>query len=164
MSLTRYDPFDATLPMTMRDAMERLLEQSFAPVWRTDFFAIGRGFLVDVFEDEMNYVVEASMPGVKPDELTVSATENTITIRAIPAHETKDAKDAKDAKVESNGKKSGAYVRRERYVGEVTRVIELPAPISPEKIKANYRHGVLTLEAPKAGARKPRKIDIVVEE
>jgi HSP20 family molecular chaperone IbpA len=43
-------------------------------------------------------------------------------------------------------------------------VIELPAPISPEKIKANYRHGVLTLEAPKAGARKPRKIDIVVEE
>lgn len=161
MSLTRYDPFDATLPMTMRDAMERLLEQSFAPVWRTDFFAIGRGFLVDVFEDEMNYVVEASMPGVKPDELTVSATENTITIRAIPAHETKDAK---DAKVESNGKKSGAYVRRERYVGEVTRVIELPAPISPEKIKAIYRHGVLTLEAPKAGARKPRKIDILVEE
>jgi len=159
MSMTRYNPFDSTLPLTMRDAMDRLLEESFAPTWRTDLFGVGRGFPVDVYEDELNYVIEASLPGIKPDQLKVTATGNTITIRATAEHDEKQEK-----KAESKDKKSGSYVRRERFLGEMTRVIDLPDPISPDKIAATYKHGVLTLEIPKAAESKPKKIDIVVEE
>jgi len=44
------------------------------------------------------------------------------------------------------------------------RVIDLPEPVYAEKIKASYKHGVLTLEVPKAGENQTRKIDIVVAE
>lgn len=159
MSMIRYNPFDSTLPLTMRDAMDRLLEQSFAPTWRSDLYAIGRGFPVDVYEDELNYVIEASMPGVKPEDLKVTATANAVSIRATTTGLQKQEKAA-----EPKGKKTGDYVRRERYSGEVTRVIDLPDAINPAKIKASYKHGVLTLEVPKVEEVTPRKIDIVVEE
>ena len=159
MSLMRYDPFASALPKTMRDAMDRLLDESFAPAWRADLFAIGRGFPVDVYEDEMQYVIEASMPGVKLDDLKLTATSTAITIRATTVHEEKEGKDA-DAK----DKKVKSYVRRERYTGEVTRVIDLPDLINPDKIKATYKHGVLTLEVPKAGESKSKKVDITIAE
>ena len=162
MSMIRYNPFDSTLPLTMRDAMDRLLEQSFAPTWRSDLFAIGRGFPVDVYEDELNYVIEASMPGVKPENLKVTATANAVTIRATTTNGENGAK--RDKAAEPKGKKTGDYVRRERYSGEVTRVIDLPDAINPAKIKASYKHGVLTLEVPKIEEATPRKIDIIVEE
>lgn len=162
MSMTRYNPFDSTLPLTMRDAMDRLLEESFAPTWRTDLFGVGRGFPVDVYEDELNYVIEASLPGIHPDQLKVTATDSTITIRATAEHDEKQEKQEK--KAESKDKKSGSYVRRERFQGEMTRVIDLPDPISPDKIAATYKHGVLTLQIPKAAESKPQKIDIVVED
>jgi HSP20 family protein len=164
MSLMNYSPFDATSPLTMREAMDRMLEQSFFPAWKADLFAIGRGFPVDVYEDEANYVIEASMPGINPDKLNVTATPNAVTIRAVTAH---DAKPEKGAKPEPNGKKagkSGDYIRRERYSGEVTRLIDFPDTILPESIKATYKHGVLTLEVPKAGESTPRTVKIVVEE
>lgn len=159
MSMMRYNPFDAPLPLTLRDAMDRLLDESFPPAWRSDLFAIGRGFPVDVYEDEMHYIIEASMPGVNPDDLKVTATDSAITIRATSEYEEKQEK-----KAEPKEKKVGTYVRRERYTGEVTRVIDLPDPISPDKIKATYKHGVLTLEVPKATASKPKMVDIVVKE
>jgi hypothetical protein len=42
------------LPLTMRDAMDRLLDESFQPAWRMDLFGIGRRFPVDVYEDKLN--------------------------------------------------------------------------------------------------------------
>lgn len=104
------------------------------------------------------------MPGIKPDELNVTATASAITIRAVTAH---GEKPETEAVTEPNGKKavkSGAYVQRERYSGEVTRVIDFPSAIVPESVKATYKHGVLTLEVPKAGESKPRTVDIVVQE
>lgn len=162
MSLMRYDPFDVAFPTTMRNAVERLLEDSFAPRWGTDLFAIGRGFPIDVFEDETKYVVEASMPGVKPEDLKVTATNEAITIRATAAYDEK--RGAEELPKEPKDKKTGGYVRRERYSGEVTRVIDLPGPIAPDKIKATYKHGVLTLEVPKLSEVKSKKIEVTVEE
>lgn len=159
MSMTRYNPFDATLPLTLRDAMDRLLEESFSPTWNTDLFAAGRGFPVDVYEDELNYVIEASMPGVKPDDLKVTATPTAVTIRA-----TTSSDDTTEKKAQPKDKRTGTYVRRERFNGEMTRVIDLPSPITPDKIKATYSHGVLTLEVPKTTGSKPTKVDVDVKE
>jgi len=163
MSMVRYSPFDAMWPLTMRDAMDRLLDESVSPTWRMDLFGIGRRFPVDVYEDELNYVIEAALPGVKPRDLKVTATGSTITIRATTEHDEKHEKPEKGAKA-PEGKKPEAYVRRERYTGAMMRVIDLPEPINADKIKASYKHGVLTLEVPKAGESQTRMIDITVQE
>jgi HSP20 family protein len=164
MSMVRYSPFDAMLPLTMSDAMGRLLDEDFLPGWRMDLFDSGRRFPVDVYENESSYVIEAALPGVRPEDLKVTATGSTITIRATTRHDKKhDEKDEEEARAPSS-KKPNAYVQRERYTGEMLRVIELPELVTPEKVKAIYKHGVLTLEAPKATESPTRKIDIVVEE
>lgn len=164
MSLSQYDPFDVLMPRTMREAMDRLLEQGFAPAWGTDILAVGRGFPIDVYEDELNYVIEASLPGIKPDDLKVTATDSSVTIRANTSYDEKQQKKAEPKETKAGKEKAGVYVRRERYIGEVVRVVDLPEPINPAKIKASYKHGVLTLEAPKVGEAKPRTIQIAVEE
>jgi HSP20 family protein len=159
-------------PLTMRDAMDRLLDEGFAPIGRMDLFGVGRRFPVDVYEDQLNYVIEAALPGVKPEDLKVTATGSTITIRAATRDDEKDERDGKDGKDEkqekeakaTDSKKPDAYMRRERYTGEMMRVIDLPEPINSDKIKASYRHGVLTLEVPKAGESQTRKIDVTVKE
>ena len=163
MSMVRYSPFESMWPLTMRDAMDRLLDEGFQPAWRMDLFGIGRRFPVDVYEDKLNYVIEASLPGVKPEDLKVTATGSTITIRATTEHDEKQEKQEKEAKA-TDSKKTDAYVQRERYTGEMMRIIDLPEPVNADKITASYRHGVLTLDVPKAGESQTKKIDIAVKE
>lgn len=163
MSMVRYSPFDSMWPLTMRDAMDRLLDESFSPTGRMDLFGVGRRFPVDVYEDELNYLIEAALPGVKPEDLKVTATGSTITIRATTGHDEKQEKQEKEAKA-TDSKKTDAYVQRERYTGEMMRIIDLPESINADKITASYRHGVLTLDIPKAGESQTKKIDIAVKE
>jgi HSP20 family protein len=147
MSLSRYHPFDG-FPLSLRDPS----------AWATDLFGLRPSFPVDVYEDESSYFVEASLPGMKPAEISVSATSDTITIHAATEYDDKQEKKAEDKE-----KKTGAYVRRERYNGEVTRIIELPSAFTPDKIKATYKHGVLSLEIPKTGEGKPTPVEVKVE-
>jgi len=148
MSLSRYNPFDG-FPLSLRDPSG----------WATDLFGLRPSFPVDVYEDESSYFIEASLPGMKPAEISVTATGDTITIHAATEYDDKREKPAE----EKQAKKAGGYVRRERYTGEVTRIIELPTAFSPDKIKATYKHGVLSLEIPKTGEGKPMPIEVKVE-
>jgi HSP20 family protein len=128
--------------------MNRLLEDSIVGLGRFDVF--GRTVPVDIREMPEEYIVEASLPGFKPEELVVAATYDTLTIRAFHKIEAKPEKPA--------------YVRRERYEGEVSRIIELPTRIDAEKVVAAYTHGVLTLHIPKAEEAKPKQITVEVKE
>ncbi len=146
MSITRWDPAQELTPL--REAMNRLLEDSFVGLGRLDVF--GRTFPVDIREMPEEYVIEAALPGFRPDELTVTATYDTLTIRAIHKANEKPEKPT--------------YVRRERYEGEVSRVIELPTRIDAEKVAATYTHGMLTLRIPKVEEAKPKQITVEVKE
>lgn len=55
------------------------------------------------------------------------------------------------------------YVRRERYIGEMSRTIELPTPIEAEGVTATYEHGILTLHVPKAAKIEPVTIPVRVK-
>ncbi len=145
MSMIQKDPFEALMPL--REAMNRLLEESFIWPGHLEVFT-GRNFPVDVYEskDQKEYVVEAPLPGAKPEEISISAMGDTLTIK----YATKD-----EEKVEKPN-----YVRRERYQGEMSRTITLPTQIDPEKVQATYEHGVLTLHIPKSEAAKPAQISI----
>jgi HSP20 family protein len=55
-------------------------------------------------------------------------------------------------------------MRRERYEGEMTRVVTLPGAIDESKVEATYEHGVLTVRIPKAAGSQPRQIAVKVKE
>lgn len=148
MSLMRRDPFEAL--MSLREAMNRLLEESFIGP-RFEFFT-GRTFPLDVYEspDKQQYVIEASVAGFKPEEIQVTAEGDTVMIRAAKKEEAKAEK--------------GAYMRHERYEGEINRSVTLPSTIDATKVEASYEHGVLTLRIPKTEEMKPKQIPIQIKE
>lgn len=148
MSLVSRDPFDALMPL--RDAMNRLFEESLVGP-RFEFFT-GRTFPVNIYEtaDQQQYVIEAALPGLVAEDVQITAMDNTLTIHVIKKHEEKVEK--------------GTYVRRERYEGEMSRIISLPTSIDASKVQATYEHGVLILHVPKNEAAKPKQIPIRIKE
>jgi HSP20 family protein len=149
MSMMWRDPREALMPL--RDAVNRLFEESFIWPGRLEVFT-GRSFPVDVYEtkDQQGFVIEASLPGAKPEDISISAMGDTLTV----SYATKG-----EEKVEKPN-----YVRRERYEGEMTRTITLPIQIQPEKVQATYEHGILKLQVPKSEAAKPKQIEVKVKE
>ena len=145
MAMQRWEPVSELTPL--REAVNRLLEGSVVGLERLDVF--GRTFPVDIRELEGEYVVEASLPGIKPDDLRITATEDTLTIRA-------------ERKTEKE-EKAGTLLRQERYEGEFFRTITVPSGLRPDGVTATYEHGVLTLHAPKAELVKPKTVTVEVK-
>ncbi|MGO8946108.1 MAG: Hsp20/alpha crystallin family protein [Ktedonobacterales bacterium] len=155
MAMTPFDPFDEvtgepiTGLMSLRAAMNRLFEDSFISPKYLDPFR--RPIPVDLRETETEYVIEASVPGIQPEEIQITATDNLLTLRANRRQEE-----------EKTGMK-GQYVRRERYEGELSRTVSLPAPIDASKVTATYEHGVLTISVPKTEEVKPAEIPVKIK-
>jgi HSP20 family protein len=104
--------------------------------------------VVDVREDADNFVIRAELPGLKRDDISVSLQDGALVISGERTVE----------KVED-----GVEVhRQERYYGKFQRALSLPAPVAADKIKAQYKDGVLTVTLPKAEEAKPKQIDISV--
>jgi len=147
MAMMRQEPFDALVPL--RGAMNRLIEDSFIGLGRFEPF--GHAFPLDIRETSDGYTLEAALPGVKPEDLQVTATEDTLTIRA-------------SRKPEEKTERTETFVRRERYGGELSRTISLPTTIDPDKVEASYEHGVLTLRIEKQPKVEPKPIKVRVKE
>ena len=141
--ITRWDPFQEMI--TLRNYVDRLLEPSFGPS-SASLQPTTWGLALDVVEKEDEFLVKASVPGINPDDLDITFTDNVLTIKG----ETK-AEEEKD---------EGAYHLRERRYGSFSRSISLGSHITAEKIQANYENGVLTLHLPKAEEVKPKRISI----
>ncbi len=148
MSMIWRDPFEQLTPL--REAMSRLFEESFVgPRFELVF---GRTFPLDISEseDKQHYLIEASLPGFKPEEIQVTVEGDTLLIHAQKKEETRAEK--------------GTYVRRERYEGEMSRSITLPTAIDVARVEASYEHGLLKLIVPKAEVVKPTQIPVKVKE
>lgn len=139
--LTRWDPFREMI--SMRRAMDRLIDSSLTdenggtPEW---------GLPLDVVEDENEYVIKASLPGIKPENLDITFDKGMLSIKG-------------EVKDESEVTK-GQYHMRERRFGTFSRTIALPSSVKPEDIQADYQDGVLSLKMPKAEEVKPKRIQI----
>ncbi|HEX8034277.1 MAG TPA: Hsp20/alpha crystallin family protein [Ktedonobacterales bacterium] len=136
---------------SLRDAVGRLFEESFVNPRAIESLVFGRSFPLDITETEQEYVIEASLPGVKPEDLQVMALGDTVTIRAA-------------RKPSETTEKTKSYVRRERYEGEVQRIVTLPTPIDVENVTAIFENGVLTMRIPKTEAAKPKQIPVTIEQ
>lgn len=140
--LTRYDPFREML--AIRNTMERLLDS--AVTSPSTLQPATLGLALDVAESENEYVVKASLPGVSLNDLEITYTNNTLTIKG----EVQEEQELEEAR----------YHLRERNYGSFARSITLPAGVDSENIEADYEAGVLTIRLPKAEEIKPKKITI----
>ncbi len=139
----RWDPFREMAEL--RATMDRLLNEtrnlpmmaSEETIWMLP---------LDVSETEDAYIVKASIPGVNPDDIDITLTDNVLTIKA----EIKEEKEVEEAK----------YHLRERRFGTFSRSITLPTAVDADKVEAVYENGVLTLTIPKAEEVKPRRIEV----
>ena len=97
----------------------------------------------DVRELDGSYELDVDLPGFKKDEVTVDLQDGYLTISAAKGLD----KDEKD-------KKSGKYIRRERYAGSMSRSFYVGEGVTQEDIHAKYEHGVLKLSIPKKEEQK----------
>jgi HSP20 family protein len=104
--------------------------------------------LVDISEDDKEYVIKAEVPEVKKEDVKVTAEEGTLTI-------TGERKFEKEEK----GKK---YHRVERAYGSFVRNFALPDDASPGKVSAEFKDGVLTVRLAKTEKTKPQQIEVKV--
>lgn len=147
--IVKHEPFEPMTPL--REVVNQLLEESMVGLGRIEPWFTQRTFPLDVLEIEDAYVVEAALPGFKPEEIEVSALGDMLTIRARheePKHD------------EEKPGKDGVYLRRERSTGEYVRVIELPMTVDPTKVTATYERGLLKLRIAKTEREKPVVIPI----
>ena len=142
-AINRWEP---SSPLSLRDAVNQLFEDSFVRPWSGVLTGTGTNYLpLDIYETDDAFVVKAFVPGVSPDHLDITMQQNTLAIKAEQPVEQQEGV---------------RYYLRERTGGTWFRSFELPAAIDAEHIDARVENGVLWLTLPKAPEAKPQKIQI----
>jgi HSP20 family protein len=142
MSIRRWDPFRDM--MTLRDAMDRLFQESFVPSWGPRESA--RPLALDMYETEDHLVIEADLPGLNPEDVEISVQENTLTIKG-------------EYKQEEEREEENMHLHERRY-GRFQRSVALPTEINADAAEASFKDGVLMLRLPKAEEVKPKQIPV----
>ena len=140
MVLQRWDPFREL----------RRVDDLFARQFRDSRYGSGQAGAwpvpLDVTHEDDSVVVEASIPGVKPDEVEVTIEDGRMIIEGKTAVESDETR--------------GGYVVRERRTGRFYRAIRLPDTVDADGAESRYENGVLTVTLPKQVSRKARKIEV----
>lgn len=128
----------------LRREMMRLVDSMGGSAWADS----GAGVFppINITQDEDHFYLRAEVPGIDPDNLSVSALRNRVSIsgkREIPKEH---------AEV--------SYHRKERAEGAFDRSVVLPMEVDSGRVEARYQDGILTLTLPKAEAAKPRRITV----
>jgi HSP20 family protein len=132
----------------LRDEIDRLFDSPLTELTRTSQLLSGWTPALDVFEEKENFVVKAELPGMRKEDIEVSFHDGSLSISG-------------ERKGESKHEDAEVY-RAERFFGRFQRTVTLPAAVSPDKIKAAYKDGVLTVTLPKTEEAKPKQIDVSV--
>ncbi|MDD5874151.1 MAG: Hsp20/alpha crystallin family protein [Clostridia bacterium] len=96
----------------------------------------------DIKETDEGYELEIDLPGFTKDEVKVSLDNGYMTVSA-----------AKGLDKDEQEKKSGKYIRRERYAGACERSFYVGDEITEEDVKGEFKHGILKLFVPKKEAK-----------
>jgi HSP20 family protein len=132
--------------VSLREAMDRLFEDSFvgARAWANP--SVWAEPTLDIYETPENVVVNAAVPGFKPENVEITLTGNLLTL-------TGQAKDESEIK-EKN------YLRRESRMGSFTRTVQLPDGLETDKAEAKFEDGLVMITLPKAQVVKPKTIKV----
>ena len=108
----------------------------------------GAGVLppMNITQDDDNFYLRAEVPGIKPNELSISAVRNRVSL-------------AGKREIQREHERV-SYHRKERAEGSFNRTVTLPTEVDAQRIDARYADGILTLTLPKAEETKPRQIAV----
>jgi HSP20 family protein len=132
----------------LREEIDRLFDSPLADLTDATNLLSGWTPALDVHEQKDNFIVKAELPGMKKEDITVSLHDGSLSISGERKSETKQA----DAEV----------YRAERFLGRFQRTVTLPVQVAADKVKAQYKDGVLTVTLPKTEEAKPKQIDVSV--
>jgi len=143
-----YDPFSL-----LRQEMNRIFDNFNRGFWLEPFESRFEGFSprIDVTESDKELKITAELPGMDEKDIDVSLNKDTLTIKGEKKEEKED--------------KGKDYYRSERSFGSFSRTIPLPSEIDTDKVKAEFKKGVLTVTMPKTAEaiRETKKIPIKAE-
>lgn len=133
--------------VSLRQAMDRLLEDS---VIRPRSWGVAgdaaASLPLDISSTTDALIVDAALPGIRPDDVEITVEDGTLTIRA----------ESREEREVTEGETLVNEIRR----GSVSRAIALPSGLEPDKATASFEYGLLHLSIPRAEAVKPRQIRI----
>ena len=148
MTLVRWDPFRELEEVS--DRLNRMFARPSTPrtTGKETMVVADWTPSVDISETEGEYQIKAEIPDVKKEDVKVTLEDGVLTIQGERKYEK-----------EEKGKK---YHRIERSYGSFVRTFSLPDVIDEEKVKAEFKDGVLNLHLPKSEKAKPKAIDVKV--
>ena len=132
----------------LRDEIDRLFEAPLDALTRGSQLLSGWTPALDVYEDKDNLYVKVELPGMKREDIEVSLHDGTLSISGERKNETKY-------------EEADVY-RSERFFGRFQRTVGLSAPVAADKVKAQYKDGILSVVLPKTEEAKPKFIDVKV--
>lgn len=146
MSLVRWNPL-REMPV-LQNRINRLFEDFFPETALDEFKGFGGAWnpVVDIFETDHATVIKADLPGLKKEDITINVEGNVLCI-------------AGERKTDDEVKKEN-YYRRERSYGMFRREFTLPSTVDADKIKAEFKDGVLKVDIPKPEDKKPKSIAV----
>lgn len=101
---------------------------------------------LDVYEDKDNFTVKLEVAGMKKEDIEISLHDHTLSISGERKGDEKRA--------------NGEAHRTERFTGRFQRSVTLPVAVANDKVKAQYKDGVLTVTLPKTEEAKPKQISV----
>lgn len=130
--------------ISLRQAMDRLFDDSLVrprTYWSDEY-----QLALDIQTTPDTLVVEAAMPGVKPEDVDISVLGDTLTISGSSRDE--------------QSKEEEGYTYREIRRGSFSRTVTLPGGLKTDAAQASFENGILRLTFPKAEEARPRQIRI----
>ena len=134
---------------SLRRDMDRLCERFFGEDWGLTRWRDGWSPTLDVSETKDNIIVKTELAGVDPEDVDISLTGEVLTLKG-------------EKKKEKEEKEEG-YHLMERSYGSFSRSVRLPAEVDQDKVKANYKNGVLKITLPKTEKTKSKAIKVSIE-
>jgi HSP20 family protein len=142
--IRRPSPFGELL--SLRQAMDRLFEDSYVRPRGWNGEQSEQTLPLDIRMSQDELVLTAALPGVKPEDVDISITGDTLSISGRTQEEDR--------------REDEGYLYQEIRRGTFTRTVTLPAGLKGESATARFENGLLTLTIPKAEEAKPRQIKI----
>lgn len=148
MTMVRFEPFRELAQM--QDRINRIFGDAYTRRYDDDVMQRGDWIpAVDIFEDaNQEIVLRAELPGLSKEDIDVRVENNTLTLKGERKHESEV--------------KQEQYHRIERSYGTFSRSFSLPSRIDTDKVRADFKDGVLTITLPVRDEAKPRQISVAV--
>lgn len=145
MNLVRWNPWREM--STLQHRINHLFNEPFFRSGDDDELRMGTWYpAVDMFDDDDKIVIKAELPGMDKKDISVDIENRVLTLSGERNYE--------------NEVKEENFYRRERASGKFKRAFNLPADVDSDKIKADFKDGVLKVEIPKPEEHKPKQITV----